>query len=45
MGDRQGQGNLNCIKSSFEEHKVTFIAFADEWADFTAHPGQSTSCY
>lgn len=44
MGDRWGQGNMNCSYSSFEEHKVTFIVFADEWRDFTAHPGQPTLC-
>jgi len=44
MGDRRGHGNVNCIYSSFEEHKVTFIVFADEWWDFTARPEQSTLC-
>lgn len=45
--DRQqlGQGNVNYIYSSFEEHKVTFIVFADEQRGFIVYPGQSMLCF
>lgn len=45
IGNSWGQGNVNYIYSSFEEHKVTFIVFADEQRGFIVYPGQSMLCF